>query len=161
MNSNHQRVLSELREIFAKNTDKRICVIAASCTGKTTLLQDLPECYEIDKEVWANLPKDVQKQLGHLGKPWTLDEIEIFKGYCKAHEISIKPGRPLFSIYYHDCDLLVYLHLDEGEYISRVKKRSGDLESQLKHRGKTIQRVKDATVPVIIVDLSLPKQKRI
>jgi ABC-type phosphate/phosphonate transport system ATPase subunit len=41
--------LEKLKFVLDKNKDKRITVIGTTCTGKTTLLKNIPEGIEISK----------------------------------------------------------------------------------------------------------------
>lgn len=48
----------ELNKIFESNKDKRICVIGTSCIGKSTLLKELRNCYDMDDLLFPLLSKE-------------------------------------------------------------------------------------------------------
>ena len=152
-NTNNKKVLKRLRTIFAENTDKRICVVGVSCTGKSTLLRDLPECLDGDNIVWDTLPEDVYKRLSCSPTPWDEETLNIWKEWYIKTDFDIKPGQPLFSVWVEDCDLVVYLTLSENEYLKRVAMRGRNLEDMLKQRQELDKVVRECNLPVIIVKL--------
>ena len=162
--SNHERVLKEVGEIFTKNSDKRICVVGFSCIGKSTLVRDLSKgwgdvppfnCHDHDEIIWSVLPKDEYDKLKSLPQPWCEETLDIWKDWHRRTPVAIKPGQPVFGCEVLDCDLVVYLTLNENEYLERLAKRGKRLESLVRHIPRIEKAVREATVPVIKVDLSL------
>ena len=157
-NRNNERVISELRNVFAQNSDKRISVVGASCIGKTTLLRNLQGCIDGDDIVWAQIPKEVFIKLKSASEPWAEDIVDIFKGYAKSVIFEIKTGQPVFNCGVFnqgelDCDLIVYLNLKDDKYIERVTKRGKDPDTMLRHKAKVERAVRESGVPVITVSL--------
>jgi len=153
MNANHEKALDKLRKIFAENSDKRICVVGFSCIGKSTLVRDLPECLDFDDIVWQQMPKKVYDELKSIPEPWDETTMTIWKEYVKNTHVNIKLRQPVFSIRVEDCDLLVYLTLDEKEHRNRVAKRKKDFELLANHRAKIEKAVKESNLPTITVKL--------
>jgi len=153
--TNHERVLKELRKIFAENFNKRICVVGASCVGKSALVRDLPECLDVDEIIWGSLTPDIQEQLRvYEHSPWDDEKAKIWNAHANFHKIKIKPGQPIFAADILDCDLLVYLEIDEETYASRSAKRRKSLEHVLQHKAEVEEAVKRSAIPIIVVDLS-------
>lgn len=55
--------------IFNENSDKRICVLGTTCTGKTTLINDLNIGLDMDKEIFPLLTKEENEYV--CSTPWT------------------------------------------------------------------------------------------
>lgn len=41
-----QETINALKAIFEKHENERICVLATTCCGKTTLLRQIPNCVD-------------------------------------------------------------------------------------------------------------------
>lgn len=63
------QVIEELRKIFKENTDKRICVLGTTCTGKTTLIHDINIGLDMDDEIFQLLTKEETEYV--CKTPWT------------------------------------------------------------------------------------------
>ena len=50
-----QETINTLNAIFEKHKNERICVLATICCGKTTLLKQIPDCVDLDDELWPQL----------------------------------------------------------------------------------------------------------
>ena len=147
-----EKTLKQLRKIFAENADKRICVVGASCIGKTTLLKNLPECLDGDDVLLSLLPEDVRTRIKAAPEPWDSMILNEWKEWHRKTRYNIKPGKPVFGIRVEDCDLIVHLVLDEKEYIKRFTKR-GKKPEFLKYLAKTEDAIRESGVPVIVVDV--------
>lgn len=53
-----QETINALNAIFDKHKNERICVLATTCCGKTTLLKQIPGCIDLDDELWPQLTKE-------------------------------------------------------------------------------------------------------
>jgi len=150
---NNERIIHRLRTIFAENADKRICVVGVSCTGKSTLLRDLPECVDGDSIVWDTLPEDVYEKLSRSPTPWDEETLNTWKEWYIKADFDIKPGQPVISVWVEDCDLVVYLTLSESEYLKRVTMRGRNVKEMLKQRAELDKVVRECGLPVIVVGL--------
>jgi ATPase subunit of ABC transporter with duplicated ATPase domains len=100
------KAVEELKKLFAQNIEKRICVVGASCVGKSTLLSYLPEVVDMDDLLFGSkqkaiLPLLTQKEIDYVCGPWTPEVGEFMKQ--RAHElIKIEAGHPVFgTIFFH------------------------------------------------------------
>lgn len=57
-----QETINALKAIFEKHENERICVLATTCCGKTTLLRQIPNCVDLDDELWPQLTKEAVEQ---------------------------------------------------------------------------------------------------
>lgn len=51
-------LIDGLDKIFEENKDKRICVVATSCAGKSTLLKFFEDAKDMDEELFPLLTKE-------------------------------------------------------------------------------------------------------
>lgn len=50
--------VKKLRKLFIDNKNKRICVLGTTCTGKTTLINELNMGVDMDEEIFPLLTKE-------------------------------------------------------------------------------------------------------
>ena len=50
--------IETLLKIFNDNNDKRICVLGTTCTGKTTLINEMQIGLDMDEEIFPLLSKE-------------------------------------------------------------------------------------------------------
>lgn len=53
--------VEKISRIFSSNAEKRICVVGASCVGKSTLLSYLPEAVDMDDLLFGNEQKGMER----------------------------------------------------------------------------------------------------
>lgn len=119
----NQEIINNLKAIFEKHENERICVLATTCCGKTTLLRQIPNCVDLDDELWPQLTKEEADFISQ--KPWT-DEIGDYIDKLVYEKITIKAGHPLFSTIIVDCDVVVYLDISDELLAEHCKKRGSD-----------------------------------
>jgi len=64
-----QETINALYAIFDKHKNERICVLATTCCGKSSLLKQIPGCVDLDDELWPQLTKEEEEFISQ--KPWT------------------------------------------------------------------------------------------
>ena len=115
--------IDNLVTLFKENSDKRICVLGTTCTGKTTLINELNIGIDMDKEIFPLL---TQQETDYVGStPWT-EEIGEKMDELVRTKLSIKSGTPMFGTVLLDCDLIVYLHISDELLLERTKLRNAD-----------------------------------
>ncbi len=118
-----QETINALNAIFDKHKNERICVLATTCCGKTTLLKQIPGCVDLDDELWPQLTKE---EAGFISqKPWT-NEIGDFIDKLVYEKISVKTGHPLFTTIIVDCDVVIYLDISDELLMEHCKKRGNN-----------------------------------
>jgi len=125
--------INELETIFNKHKNERICVLGTICIGKTTLINQLKNCVDIDDELLSLLndrDKEFIQKIHKLEIPWT-EEIGDEIDRLTKEKVKIKPGFPLFGTVILDCDIIVYLDIDEKILSEHCKKRKISLNSAL------------------------------
>lgn len=129
----NQEIINSLKAIFEKHINERVCVLATTCCGKTTLLRQIPDCIDLDDELWTQLTQEEADFISK--KPWT-EEIGDYIDKLVYEKITIKPGYPLFSTIIVDCDVVIYLDISDELLAEHCKKRGNDFTDS--------KRVKDA-----------------
>ena len=118
-----QETINTLKAIFEKHRNERICVLATTCCGKTTLLRQIPDCVDLDDELWPQLTEEEARFISQ--KPWT-KEIGDYIDKLVYEKIKIQSGHPLFSTIIVDCDVVVYLDISDELLAEHCRKRGND-----------------------------------
>lgn len=123
-------VAETIRNIFKKNSDKRICVVGASCVGKTTLLKQLPEAVDMDELLFGKEQKNIkpllkQSEIDYVCGTWT-PEIGKFMVQKARELITIKKGHPVFGTIVFPCDLIIEITVSDEVLRDRIRRRNGN-----------------------------------
>lgn len=146
----------KLRDLFEKNKDKRICVIGTTCTGKSTIINELGYGLDMDDEIFPLLTKEESDYVCQT--PWT-EEIGNKMDELVRTKLKIKPGIPMFGTVLIDCDLIVYLHISDELLLERTIKREADFENAKGMQQKIEEEIKNSNIPSIIVEVQNNKSK--
>ncbi len=132
MNETAQRLL----RLFNEHKDRRICVVGGTCTGKTTLLQFIPEALDMDALVFPKLTPEERDYVCQT--PWTpaigQKMIELARKY-----VIITPGQPVFGTVVLPCDLIIHLTIDDKNLQTRAEMRSVNFKDA-KNMNKQVER---------------------
>ena len=142
--------IEQLIEIFEENRDKRICVLGATCTGKTTLIKGTNIGLEMDEEIFPLLTEEETEYVCRT--PWT-QEIGNRMDELVRTKLSIKQGTPMFGTVLLDCDLIVYLHINDDLLLERTKLRNTDFSNAKNMQQKIEEEIKNSNIPTIYVEV--------
>lgn len=142
--------IEELKDIFINNKDKRICVLGTTCTGKTTLINKYNLGNDMDKEIFPLLTKEEEQYV--CSTPWT-EEIGAKMDELVRTKLIIKPGTPMFGTVLLDCDLIIYLHINDRLLLERTKLRNVDFENAKNMQLKIEKEIKNSNIPVISIEV--------
>ena len=143
-------IIEELSEIFKENADKRICVLGTTCTGKTTLIHDTNIGLDMDDEIFPLLTPEETEYVCRT--PWT-EEIGNKMDELVRTKLSIKPGTPMFGTVLLDCDLIVYLHINDELLLKRTKLRNIDFINAKNMQQKIEKEIKESNIPTIFIEV--------
>ncbi len=143
-------IMEELIEIFKENMDKRICVLGTTCTGKTTLINEINIGLDMDDEIFPLLTQEETEYV--CREPWT-EEIGNKMDDLVRTKLSIKPGIPMFGTVLLDCDLIVYLHISDELLLKRTKLRNTDFINAKNMQQKIEKEIKDSNIPTIFIEV--------
>ncbi|MBP3920997.1 MAG: hypothetical protein J6D28_05480 [Bacilli bacterium] len=148
--------IEELSKIFEENIEKRICVLGTTCTGKTTLIKSVGIGLDMDKEIFPLLTKEETDYVCQT--PWT-EEIGNKMDELVRTRLSIKPGTPMFGTVLLDCDLIVYLHINDELLLERTKLRNTDFMNAKNMQQKIEEEIKKSNIPAIYVEVQNENKK--
>lgn len=142
--------INDLKKILEQNTDKRVCVVGTSCTGKSTYLKYANTGLDMDEIIFPLLTEQEKEYVCQT--PWT-EEIGKTMDRLVRERVKIKEGQPVFGTVIIDCDLIVYLNISDDLLRKRATSR-GVNYSDAKSMKDNIERdLEKAKVPVISVDV--------
>lgn len=145
------KYIEEIKEIFNNNKDKRILVIGTTCIGKSTLIKKLGVGLDMDKEIFPLLTKEEADFVCQT--PWT-KEIGEKMDYFVRTKLKINPGLPLFGTVLVDCDLIVYLHINDELLKKRTDLRNVDFTNAKNMQIKIEEEIKDSNKKVVILEIT-------
>lgn len=142
--------LEEIRQIFNNNKDKRICVLGTTCTGKSTLIKELNIGIDIDKEIYPKLTREEIEYFDNT--PWNEEVGNKFDELVKSR-LNIIPGIPMFGTVLLDCDLMIYLHINDELLLERTKSRNVDFVNAKNMQQAIEDEIKNSSIPVITIEV--------
>ena len=142
-------MIEQLKTIFEQNKDKRICVLGTTCTGKTTLINKTNIGLDMDKEIFPLLTKEETEYVCQT--PWT-EEIGNKMDELVRTKLKIQPGTPMFGTVLLDCDLIIYLYINDELLQERTRLRNTDFNNAKNMQKKIEEEIKKSNIPTIIIE---------
>lgn len=143
--------LENLIQVFNENSDKRICVLGTTCTGKSTIINESNIGLDMDKEIFPLLTKEETDYV--CSTPWT-EEIGEKMDELVRTKLSIKPGLPMFGTVLLDCDLIVYLHISDELLLERTKLRNVDFMNAKNMQQKIEIEIRNSGLETITLEVA-------
>lgn len=140
----------ELKKVLAANSDKRITVIATTCTGKTTIMKELPGVVALSELI---PPLTAEQKAYIMQTPWTREIGEtVWKWY--GEKALITPGKPAFgTVLGSNTELVVYLKIDDTLLRKRTTLRNVQFSDAKAMQGWIEERIASSGLPVITVQM--------
>ena len=145
------KYIEELKEIFNNNKNKRVLVIGTTCTGKSTLIKNLGIGLDMDKDIFPLLTKEESDYVCQT--PWT-KEIGEKMTYLVKTKLKIQPGEPLFGTVLIDCDLIVYLHINDELLKKRANLRNVDFANAKNMQTEIEEEIKKSNIRAITIEVA-------
>jgi len=148
--------VEKMKKLFADNIEKRICVVGASCVGKSTLLGYLPEAVDMDDLLFGNKQKGIvplltQKEIDYVCGPWT-PEVGQFMTR-KSHElIKIEAGYPVFGTIVFPSDLVVEITVPDNILRERIRRRNTDEKDVFNMKAQIESEIERSGIEKIVVE---------
>ena len=148
--------VEKMKKLFADNIEKRICVVGASCVGKSTLLGYLPEAVDMDDLLFGNKQKGIvplltQKEIDYMCGPWT-PEVGQFMTR-KSHElIKIEAGYPVFGTIVFPSDLVVEITVPDNILRERIRRRNTDEKDVFNMKAQIESEIERSGIEKIVVE---------
>ena len=128
--------INTLKAIFEKHVNDRVFVLATICCGKTTLVSKIPNCMDADDIAFVDI---TEKELAIISQvPWT-KEVGDTVDSLVYRNVKIKPGYPVFGTVIVDCEVVVYLDINDDLLAEHCKKR-GKIFTDAKNIKEAIER---------------------
>lgn len=143
-------VLNSLLRIFGENKDKRICVLGTTCTGKSTIIKKLDIGEDMDELIFPLLTQEEYDYVCQT--PWT-EEIGKKMDELVRTKLEIKPGKPLFGTVLLDCDLIIYLHIDDELLLERTRLRNADFRNAKNMQSNIEDEIYSSEIETIVLDV--------
>ena len=140
--------LEELKQVLEENKDKRICLLGTTCVGKTTLLDSLSDCLDMDKLIFPLLTPEEKDYV--CQEPWT-EEIGNYMNKLVRDKIKIEQGKPVFGTVVIDSDLIIFLEIDEELLKERTKLRNVSFSNAKSMSDKILTEIEDSEIPILKV----------
>lgn len=147
----NNKYVEELKEIFDNNKDKRILVIGTTCTGKSTLIKSLGIGLDMDKVIFPLLSKEESDYVCQT--PWT-KEIGEKMTYLVKTKLKIQTGKPLFGTVLVDCDLIIYLHINDELLKKRTDLRNVDFINAKNMQTEIEEEIEKSNIEVITLEVT-------
>lgn len=142
--------INDLKKVLEQNTDKRVCVVGTSCTGKSTYLKYAKNGLDMDEIIFPLLTKQEKEYVCQT--PWT-EEIGQTMNRLVRERIKIQPGQPVFGTVIIDCDLVVYLNISDDLLRKRIQSRGVNYSDVKMMKDNIEKELENVEVPVVIVDV--------
>ena len=142
--------MNNLSTIFNENSNKRICVLGTTCTGKTTLINELKIGLDMDKEIFPLLTKEETDCV--CSTHWT-EEIGNKMNELVRSKLSIRAGNPMFGTVLLDCDLIIYLHISDELLLERTKLRNADFLNAKNMQKKIEDEIRNSRLDTIVLEV--------
>lgn len=140
----------EIFKIIEENSDKRICVIGTTCTGKSTIIKNIGIGLDMDREIFPLLTKEETDYV--CNSPWT-EEIGNKMNELVRDKLYIKKGFPMFGTVLLDCDLIIYLHISDELLKKRCTLRNADFMNAKNMQEKILREINDSGIEIITVNV--------
>lgn len=150
------RAVGELRKIFDENKEKRISVVGASCSGKSTLMRYFPEAVDMDDLLFGTDDGKTQPLLSpeerkFVSGTWA-PEVGEFMAKRAKELIQIEAGHPVFGTVVFPSDLVIEITVPEEALQERIKNRSASLENVLSMKTQIEANIESSGIPRIVVE---------
>lgn len=140
--------INDLKKILEQNTDKRVCVIGTSCTGKSTYLKYANNGLDMDDIIFPLLTEQEKEYV--CKTPWT-EEIGKTIDRLVKERIKIREGQPVFGTVIIDCDLIVYLNISDNLLRKRAENRGVNYSDAKNMKNNIEKDLEKTNIPVITV----------
>lgn len=110
----------------------------------------------MDEEIFPLLTEEETEYVCRT--PWT-QEIGNRMDELVRTKLSIKQGTPMFGTVLLDCDLIVYLHINDDLLFERTKLRNTDFSNAKNMQLKIEEEIKKSNIPIIYVEVQNENKK--
>lgn len=148
--------VEKMKKLFADNIEKRICVVGASCVGKSTLLSYLPEAVDMDDLLFGNKQKGIvplltQQEIDYVCGIWT-PEVGQFMTQKANELIKIEAGHPVFGTIVFPSDLVIEITVPDTILRERIRRRNTDEKDVFNMKSQIESEIEKSGIEKIVVE---------
>ncbi len=140
------KLYEQVAEILKTNTDKRVVIVGTTCTGKSTLLKKIIGAQDMDKLLFPKLTKAESDYV--CSEPWTEDIGKTMVRLARE-KVKVESGKPVFGTVVLDCDLIIYLKINDDLLRERTKLRDVDFRDAKNMQNQIEKEVKESGIKTI------------
>lgn len=140
------KLYEQIARILRTNTDKRITVVGTTCTGKSTLLAKIKGAEDMDVLLFPKLTKAESNYV--CSDPWTEDIGKTMTRLARE-KLKVEAGKPVFGTVVLDCDLVVYLKINDELLRRRTASRNVDFADAKNMQNQIENEVKKSGIKTI------------
>lgn len=139
-------LVDTLRRILEKHAADRVVIVGTTCTGKTTLLKELPEVSDMDELVFPLLTPEESVYV--CQSPWTPEIGQTMTRLVKER-VRVKPGQPVAGTVVLDCELIVQLQISDALLRERTELRGASFEDAKRMQEQIEQAITASGITVV------------
>ena len=148
--------VEKMKKLFSDNIEKRVCVVGASCVGKSTLLGYLPEAIDMDDLLFGNEQKGIdslltQAEIDYVCGPWT-PEVGQFMTQKARELIKIEPGHPVFGTIVFPSDLVIEVTVPEDILRERIRRRNTNENDVFNMKAQIEAEIENSGIEKIVLE---------
>lgn len=140
------KLCERILEILNANSDKRIMIVGTTCTGKSTLLQKIQGAEDMDELLFPKLTKTESDYV--CSEPWT-DDIGQTMTRLAREKVKVEVGKPVLGTVVLDCDLIVYLKINDELLRERARIRNVDFNDAKNMQSQIEREVRQSGIRTI------------
>lgn len=137
-------VIDGLKKLLSDHIDKRVVVVGTTCTGKSTLISQIPGARDQDAEVFPLLTKEEAEYV--CQEPWTQEIGETMVRLVRER-VRTEAGRPVFGTVVLESDLLIVLKISDNLLATRTAQRKVNLQDAKNMQAQILTEVKSSGIP--------------
>ncbi len=142
--------LEKLKRVLAENKDRRVSVVGTTCTGKTTIMKDIPEAVSLS-DLGPPLTKEQKEYI--MQTPWT-PEIGETVAKLRGAKAVVAVGRPAFgTVIASNTELIVYMKIDDKLLRKRTDLRNVNFTDAEAMQIWLEEKIEESGLPVVVIQV--------
>ncbi len=144
--SKQGHLYAQVSGILKANHNKRIIVVGTTCAGKSTILSKIKGAEDMDELLFPKLTKVESDYV--CSEPWTVEIGRTMRRLARE-KIMVEAGKPVFSTVVLDCDLIIYLRINDNILRERTKLRNVDFNDAKNMQNRIENEIRKAGIKTI------------
>ena len=142
--------LAELQQVLSTHKEKRIAVIGTTCTGKTTILKEIPDGVALS-DLAPALTKEQKAYIMQTPLTWEISETVATLVGKRA---VLTAGKPAFgTVIASNTELIVYMKISDELLAKRAKLRNVQFSDAKTMQNWIEEKITESGLPCIEVEV--------